>query len=173
MPKKMTPVLSRAEIAEKVKNLAEQISRDYGEKDFCVIGILKGAFVFMADLVRELPDSIQIDFVRVASYGSETVSSGNVQITKDLEIDIEGQDVLVVEDIVDSGITIAWFLKHLKKFNPRSMKVCAFIDKTERRQVQVPIDYVGHVVDQGFLVGYGLDFDEKYRGLPEVYEIET
>ena len=173
MPKKMTPVLSRAEIAEKVRNLAGQISRDYGERDLFVIGILKGAFVFMADLVRELPNSIQIDFVRVASYGSGTISSGNVQITKDLEMDIEGQDVLVVEDIVDSGITIAWFLKHLKKFNPRSVKVCAFIDKTERRQIQVPIDYVGHVVAQGFLVGYGLDFDEKYRGLPEVYEIET
>jgi len=173
MPEKMTPVLSRAEIAEKVRNLAEQISRDYGEKDLCVIGILKGAFVFMADLVRELTNSVQIDFVRLASYGSGTASSGNVRITKDLEIDIEGQDVLVVEDIVDSGITIAWFLKHLKKFNPKSVKVCTFIDKTERRQVQVPIDYVGHVIDQGFLVGYGLDFDEKYRGLPEVYEIET
>jgi hypoxanthine phosphoribosyltransferase len=169
----MIPVLSRAEIARSVKSLSDQISRDYDNKDLCVIGILKGAFIFLADLVRELSIPIQIDFVRIASYGSETVSSANIQMTKDIEIEIKGRHVLVVEDIVDSGITIAWLLKHLEQFNPESVRVCVFIDKTERREVQVPVHYVGHEVGGGFLVGYGLDFDEKYRELPEVYEIVT
>ena len=173
MPENMIPVLSRAEIAARVKGLAEQISKDYAERDLCVIGILKGAFVFLADLVRELTIPVQIDFVRMASYGSGTVSSGNIRITKDLEIEAKDRNILIVEDIVDSGLTIAWFLEHLKRFDPKSVKVCAFIDKPERREVQVPIDYVGYVVERGFLVGYGLDCDEQYRQLPEVYLIET
>ena len=173
MPENMIPVLSRAEIAARVKGLAEQISKDYAERDLCVIGILKGAFVFLAALVRELTIPVQIDFVRMASYGSGTVSSGNIRITKDVEIDAKDRDILIVEDIVDSGLTIAWFLEHLKRFDPKSVKVCAFIDKPERREVQVPIDYVGYVVERGFLVGYGLDCDEQYRQLPEVYLIET
>ena len=173
MPENMIPVLSRAEIAARVKGLAEQISKDYAERDLCVVGILKGAFVFLADLVRELTIPVQIDFVRMASYGSGTVSSGNIRITKDLEIEAKDRNILIVEDIVDSGLTIAWFLEHLKRFDPKSVKVCAFIDKPERREVQVPIDYVGYVVERGFLVGYGLDCDEQYRQLPEVYLIET
>lgn len=173
MPENMIPVLSRAEIAARVKGLAEQISKDYAERDLCVVGILKGAFVFLADLVRELTIPVQIDFVRMASYGSGTVSSGNIRITKDLEIEAKDRNILIVEDIVDSGLTIAWFLEHLKRFDPKSVKVCAFIDKPERREVQVPIDYVGYVVERGFLVGYGLDCDERYRQLPEVYLIET
>jgi hypoxanthine phosphoribosyltransferase len=122
--------------------------------------------------VRELTIAIQVDFVRLASYGSGTVSSGNVQTTKEIELDVKDRDVLIVEDIVDSGLTIDFLLKYLEQFHPKSIKVCAFIDKTERRQVQVPIDYVGHVVDSGFLVGYGLDFDEKYRELPEIYHLK-
>ena len=173
MPENMIPVLSRAEIAARVKGLAEQISKDYAERDLCVVGILKGAFVFLADLVRELTIPVQIDFVRMASYGSGTVSSGNIRITKDLEIEAKDRNIHIVEDIVDSGLTIAWCLEHLKRFDPKSVKVCAFIDKPERREVQVPIDYVGYVVERGFLVGYGLDCDEQYRQLPEVYLIET
>ncbi len=172
MPEELVPVMSRDEIAQKVKSLAREISEDYTGKDLCIIGVLNGVFVFLADLVRELTVSVQIDFVRLASYGSGTVSSGNIQTTKEIELDLKDRDVLVVEDIVDSGLTVDFLLKYLKQFHPKSIKVCAFIDKIERRQVQVPIDYVGHVVEGGFLVGYGLDFDQKYRGLPEIYRLK-
>jgi len=169
----MIPVLSGSEIAQKVKALSHQISKDYAEKDLCIIGVLNGVFVFLADLVRELTIPVQIDFVRAVSYGSGTMSSGNVQITKEIELDVKDRDVLIVEDIVDSGLTIAFLLEYLKRFDPKSVKVCAFIDKTERRQVEVPIDYVGHVVESGFLVGYGLDHDQKYREMPEIYHLKV
>jgi hypoxanthine phosphoribosyltransferase len=172
MPEELVPVLSRDEIAQKVKSLARQISEDYAGKDLCIIGVLNGVFVFLADLVRELTISVQVDFVRLASYGSGTVSSGNVQTTKEIELDVKDRDVLVIEDIIDSGLTVGFLLKYLKKLHPKSIKVCAFIDKTERREVQIPIDYVGHVVESGFLVGYGLDYDQKYRGLPEIYHLK-
>ncbi|MDY6951631.1 MAG: hypoxanthine phosphoribosyltransferase [Thermodesulfobacteriota bacterium] len=171
MPLQMVPVLSKADIAKKVRALAEQISKDYAQKEVVAVGILKGSFIFLADLVRELTIPVQIDFVRLASYGSGTASSGSVQLTKEIELDLTHRHVLVVEDIVDSGMTIAYLLDHLRKFRPESVKVCAFIDKTERREVEIPIDYVGHVVDHGFLVGYGLDFDDKYRTLPEIFHL--
>jgi len=167
----MIPVLSRTEIAQKVKSLAQRISEDYAGKELVVIGVLKGSFIFMADLIRELTIPAQVDFVRLASYGSDTTSSGTIRITKEIELDIRNRDVLIVEDIIDSGLTIAYLLEHLKSFSPRSVKVCAFIDKRERREVQVPIDYTGLLVEHGFLVGYGLDFDEKYRTLPAIYRI--
>lgn len=172
MPPTMVPVLSRAEIAQHVNTLARRISRDYAEKDLVVIGILKGAFIFLADLVRELTIPVEIDFVRLASYGSDTSSSGHIQITKEIELDISGRHVLIVEDIVDSGLTIAYLLDHLKQFRPKSIRLCALIDKTERREVKISTHYVGHLVEHGFLVGYGLDFDEKYRALPEIYHLE-
>jgi hypoxanthine phosphoribosyltransferase len=171
MPEEMIPVLSRTEIAQKVKSLAQRISEDYAGKELVVIGVLKGSFIFMADLIRELTIPAQVDFVRLASYGSDTTSSGTIRITKEIELDIRNRDVLIVEDIIDSGLTIAYLLEHLKSFSPRSVKVCAFIDKRERREVQVPIDYTGLLVEHGFLVGYGLDFDEKYRTLPAIYRI--
>lgn len=167
----MIPVLSRTEIAQKVKSLAQRISEDYAGKELVVIGVLKGSFIFMADLIRELTIPAQVDFVRLASYGSDTTSSGTIRITKEIELDIRNRDVLIVEDIIDSGLTIAYLLEHLKSFSPKSVKVCAFIDKIERREVQVPIDYTGLLVEHGFLVGYGLDFDEKYRTLPAIYRI--
>jgi hypoxanthine phosphoribosyltransferase len=172
MPPTMVPVLSRAEIAQHVNTLAWRISRDYAEKDLVVIGILKGAFIFLADLVRELTIPVEIDFVRLASYGADTSSSGHIQITKEIELDISGRHVLIVEDIVDSGLTIACLLDYLKQFRPKSIRLCALIDKTERRDVKISTHYVGHVVEHGFLVGYGLDFDEKYRALPEIYHLE-
>ena len=172
MPPTMVPVLSRAEIAQHVSTLAWRISQDYAEKDLVVIGILKGAFIFLADLVRELTIPVEIDFVRLASYGSDTSSSGHVQITKEIELDISGRHVLIVEDIIDSGLTIAYLLDYLKQFRPKSIRLCALIDKTERREVKISTHYVGHVVERGFLVGYGLDFDEKYRALPEIYHLE-
>lgn len=172
MPHELVPVLSRTEIAQTVKGLAREISKDYAEKDLCVIGVLNGVFVFLADLVRELKIPVRVDFVRLASYGSETMSSGSVKITKEIELDVKDRDVLVVEDIVDSGLTLDFLFKHLEAYYPKSIKVCALIDKTERRNVQVPIDYTGHIVESGFLVGYGLDFDEKYRELPEIYHLK-
>ena len=123
--------------------------------------------------MRELTVPVQVDFVRLASYGSGTVSSGDVRTTKEVELDIKGRDVLVIEDIIDSGLTVDFLLKYLEKFQPKTVKVCAFIDKTERREVEVPIDYVGHVVEEGFLVGYGLDCDQRYRELPEVYHLKA
>jgi hypoxanthine phosphoribosyltransferase len=172
MPPQMVPVLTRAQIRKRVKELANHISNDYHNKEILVIGILKGAFVFLADLVRELATPVQIGFVRLASYGANKSTSGTIRITKDVELPVKGRHVLVVEDIVDSGLTIAYLLDHLKKRRPESIKVCALIDKRERRKVQVQVDYAGHVVDQGFLVGYGLDFDEKYRNLPGIYQLK-
>lgn len=171
MPPQMTLVLSRAEIAEKTKALARRISQDYNDKEIIVIGILKGAFIFLSDLVRELTTPVQIDFVRLASYGAGTSSSGSIRITKEIELDIRGRHVLVVEDIIDSGLTIAYLLDYLKQYEPESIKVCSLIDKIERREVQIQVDYAGHQVHAGFLVGYGLDFDEKYRALPEIYHL--
>lgn len=171
MPEEMIPVLSRAEISQKVKVLAQRISEDYTGKELIVLGVLKGSFIFLADLIREITIPVQVDFVRLASYGSNTTSSGTIRITKEAELDIRDRDVLIVEDIIDSGVTIAYLLDHLKSFSPKSVKVCAFIDKSERREVQVPIDYAVIMVEQGFLVGYGLDFDEKYRALPAIYRI--
>lgn len=171
MPEEMIPVLSRAEISQKVQGLAQRISEDYTGKELVVLGVLKGCFIFLADLIREITIPVLVDFVRLASYGSNTKSSGTIRITKEAELDIRDRDVLIVEDIIDSGVTIAFLLDHLKSFSPKSVKVCAFIDKSERREVQVPIDYAGIMVEQGFLVGYGLDFDEKYRALPAIYRI--
>ncbi len=171
MPEEMIPVLSRAEISQKVQGLAQRISEDYTGKELVVLGVLKGCFIFLADLIREITIPVQVDFVRLASYGSNTTSSGTIRITKEAELDIRDRDVLIVEDIIDSGVTIAFLLDHLKSFSPKSVKVCTFIDKSERREVQVPIDYAGIMVEQGFLVGYGLDFDEKYRALPAIYRI--
>ena len=171
MPEEMIPVLSRAEISQKVKGLAQRISEDYTGKELIVLGVLKGSFIFLADLIREITIPVQVDFVRLTSYGSNTTSSGTIRITKEAELDIRDRDVLIVEDIIDSGVTIAYLLDHLKSFSPKSVKVCAFIDKSERREVQVSIDYAGIMVEQGFLVGYGLDFDEKYRALPALYRI--
>lgn len=171
MPEEIIPVLSRAEIRKKVKTLAQRISEDYAGKELIVIGVLKGGFIFLADLIRELTISVQVDFVRLASYGSNTTSSGTIRITKETELDIRDRDVLIVEDIIDSGVTIAYLLEHLKSSSPKSVKVCTFVDKTERREVQVPIDYAGLMAEHGFLVGYGLDFDEKYRALPGIYRI--
>jgi hypoxanthine phosphoribosyltransferase len=172
MAPQMIPVLSRAEIAQKIKSLAQRISEDYAQKEVVAVGVLKGSFIFLADLVRELSIPVQIDFVRLASYGSDTSSSGNIQLTKGIELDLRSRHVLVVEDIVDSGMTIAYLLDYLRQFHPESVKICALIDKTERREVEIPIDYVGHVVDHGFLVGYGLDFDDKYRALPEIFRLK-
>lgn len=138
-----------------------------------MIGILKGAFIFMADLVRAMTTACQTDFMRAASYGAGSESSGNIVITKDVEFNIGGRDILIVEDIIDTGLTLKHLVDTLKLRNPKSIKVCAFLDKRKRRKVPFEADYVGFSMDDGFIVGYGLDFNEQYRFLPDVYVILT
>ena len=138
-----------------------------------MIGVLKGAFLFLADLVRRMAlGSLKIDFLQASSYGADTVSSEKIVLKKDIDIDIRGKDVLVVEDIVDTGLTLAYLIDHLKRFGPRSVKVCAMVDKMERRQAAVHVDYACISVQKGFLVGYGLDYAEEYRNLPAIYHMK-
>jgi len=165
-------LFSRMTIQKRVQELANQISDDYAGRELIVIGILRGAFVFMADLIREISIPCKIDFARVASYGAGAESSGKVVMTKDIETSISGRDILIVEDIVDTGLTLQYLTVWLKERNPRSLKVCAFLDKRKRRKVSFEADYVGFTIDDGFVVGYGLDFNEQYRYLPEVYVIK-
>lgn len=163
--------ISPQQLGSCVERLAEQINNDYRGKNLVLIGILNGAFIFMADLARRLELPIKVDFVRLASYGDKTETCGNVRITKDVEIPLHGCHVLVIEDIVDSGITLKWLLNHVSSLCPESVKICALIDKRERRKVEVPVDYVGMTLESGFLVGYGLDFSENHRNLPAIYEV--
>ena len=165
-------LIPREAISRRVRELAQEIKRDYRGKDPVLVGVLKGAFIFLADLVRALELPVEIDFVRLRSYGAGTLPSGEVHITKDVELPIKDRDVLIVEDIVDLGFTLEFLRQHLAAHHPRSLKICCLIDKKERRRVEVPLDYVGFVVEKGFLVGYGLDCGEKNRTLPEVYVIE-
>ena len=168
----LIPVLSKDEIDRLVTAVAQRISSDYRDRELILVGVLKGAFVFLSDLMRKLSIPAKVDFLRVASYGSETSSSGKVQLIKDLELDIRNKDVLVVEDIVDTGCTIGYLIDYVSSRSPRTVKVCALIDKRERRENEVVIDYVCHVVKQGFLVGYGLDYAEDYRNLPGIYHLK-
>ena len=165
-------VYSREEIGNRVHELGEIISKDYQGAELVLVGILKGAFIFLADLTRNLTIPCTVDFIRAASYGSASVSCGEVVITKDLEIDIAGKDVLLVEDIIDTGITLHQLMEKLKQRDPHSIKICALIDKKARREIAVDADYVGFVTDDGFLVGYGLDFNEKGRLYPDIYAVE-
>lgn len=165
-------VLSKREIREAVERLGREIEREYRSRNPVLIGVLKGSFIFLADLVRTIRIPMEIDFIRAASYGRGTVSSGEVSILKDVELSIQGRDVILVEDIVDTGVTLKVICDHIKEKGPSSLKVCALIDKKVRREVDVDIDFVGLEVEGGFLVGYGLDCDERYRHLPEIYVLE-
>ncbi|MDZ7580408.1 MAG: hypoxanthine phosphoribosyltransferase [Deltaproteobacteria bacterium] len=168
----LKPVLSKEEIESTVSGLAQRISHDYQDREVILIGVLKGAFVFLADLVRHLTIPVKIDFVRLASYGCKTSSGGTVCLTKEIEIDIGGKDVLVVEDITDTGLTLEFLVGHLKTLKVRSVRVCALIDKRERRKSGIAVDYAGRTVEKGFLVGYGLDYAEQYRHLPAIYDLQ-
>ena len=165
-------LFSRAVIQKRVQELALQISGDYAGRELILIGVLRGAFIFLADLIREISVPCKVDFVRIASYGGGAESSGKVVMTKDIETSISGRDILIVEDIADTGLTLQYLTVWLKERNPRSLKVCAFLDKRKRRKVAFEADYVGFDIDDGFVVGYGLDFNEQYRYLPEVYVIK-
>lgn len=166
-------MINRNEIAEAVERLGRQISEDYKDREIIVIGILKGASVFLADLIRKIDCPLIMDFMQVSSYYNSTVSSGNVQIRKDLDYDISGKDVLIVEDIIDSGVTMQCLKRELFARNPKSIKVCAAFDKPSRRKVEFTADYIGIEVPDEFIVGYGLDYAGKYRNLPDVCVLEV
>jgi hypoxanthine phosphoribosyltransferase len=167
----LNPLLSQEEIASIVKGLADQISQHYRERELVMVCILKGAFMLLSDLVRQLQISVQIDFVRLASYGAGMETSGKVEVTKDIEIPIEGKDVLIIEDIIDSGRTLQFLKGRLALLNPRSIRVCTLLDKKARREVEIEAEYLGKEVDDVFVVGYGIDFNETYRNLPEIYYV--
>ena len=166
------PVLTREEIEAQVRRIAQVISADYKDRELILIGILKGAFIFLSDLIRQLSIPVKVDFMCASSYGGRTASSGQIKLTKDVDIEIENKDVLIVEDIVDTGLTLSYLVDYLKKSGAASVRICALIDKRERRETKVVVDYACHTVDKGFLVGYGLDYAEFYRNLPEVYHLK-
>jgi len=161
-------LIPEADIQRRVREIADQISNDYQGTEPILVGILKGSIVFMADLMRAIRIPVQMDFMRAASYGSETQSSGMVRVTKDIELPILGRPVILIEDIVDSGLTLAYVKGLLEGRGAASLKICALIDKSERREQAVSVDYCGFQVKEGFLVGYGLDCNEEYRNLPEI-----
>ena len=161
--------LTKKAIQERVKKLAGQISSDYMGKEPVIFGVLNGAVFFFADLVREISIPVKIDFVRAASYGSEMTSDGEIRFTKDVEIPIQGKPVILVEDIVDTGNTLAHIIRKMWLNNPESLSICALINKLERRETNIVVDYFGFQIHQGFVDGYGLDYDEKYRQLPDIY----
>jgi len=165
-------VIKEEEIKEKVKEIANKISEDYKDVDeLILIGVLKGAFIFLADLVREIKIPTKIDFIKVSSYGTSTESSGVVRIELDTTIDITNKDVIIVEDILDTGLTLKYIKELFLSRNPKSLKIAVLLDKIERRKVDIKADYIGFIVPDKFLVGYGLDFSEKYRYLPYVMEL--
>jgi len=161
-------LLSTREIADKVQELARQVSQDYRGKNPLLVCVLKGAVVFLADLIRCLEIPVEIDFMAVSSYGDSTQTSGVVRILKDLDTSVEGRDILLVEDIIDTGLTLSYLRENLLSRNPRSVKLIALLDKPERRQVDVEPDFCGFCIPDQFVVGYGLDYKQQYRHLPEV-----
>jgi hypoxanthine phosphoribosyltransferase len=161
-------LLSEEEIGAKVRELGEKITQDYTGQNLLVIGILKGAVIFMSDLVREIKTSHSFDFMAVSSYGISTESSGVVRIMKDLERSVEGYHILIVEDIIDTGLTLKYLLENLRSRNPLSVKVCTLLDKPSRRKADVKADYNGFTIPDEFVVGYGLDYNERFRHLPYI-----
>ncbi|MBU5677268.1 hypoxanthine phosphoribosyltransferase [Alkaliphilus sp. MSJ-5] len=166
-------LFSKEDISRKVKELGEKISKDYNRDDeVVVVGVLKGANVFMADLIREIDIPVYIDFMAVSSYGYSTESSGIVRILKDLDLEIEGKHVLIIEDIIDTGLTLKYLTDNLKSRNIKSLKICTLLDKPKRRKCDLNIDYIGFEIPDKFIVGYGIDYGEKYRNLPYVASLK-
>jgi len=165
-------LFSRDRIATEVRRLGREISQDYDNREIMLVGVLKGSFLFLADLIREINCPAVVDFVRLASYGSGTQTSGIIEFRKELEMSVRDRDVIIVEDIIDSGYTLECLYNKLQLQQPRSLKVCTLVDKQGRREVDINADYVGISMEDGFIVGYGLDYDERYRNLPEIYLVE-
>ena len=165
-------MIKENELNARVSELAEMINKDYGDRELVVIGVLKGCFVFMADLVKKLKADVRVYFMEISSYQSGTVSSGKITIKKDLDVDIEGKDVLIAEDINDSGNTLSQLTEILKERKPNSIKVCTLLSKPARRQVEFEADYTGFEIEDKFIIGYGLDCAEQFRQLPYIAEVE-
>ena len=165
-------LISRDEIAARVAELGEAIGRDYAGRTPVLVGVLKGAVVFTADLLRAIPMAAAMDFMAVSSYGSGTRSTGVVRLTADLSLSIEDRDVIIVEDVIDSGRTISYLRRNLATRHPRSLALCGLLDKVSRREVDVDVDYVGFVIPDEFVVGYGLDYDGRHRELPDLAVLE-
>ena len=172
MNEKITIMIDEDTVDNRIKEIAAQISRDYAKKEVRLICILKGSVFYTTELAKRLTIPTTMDFMKVSSYGSGTVSSGKIEIKKDLDDSIEGLDVIVVEDIVDSGHTLSQLIPELKKRNPRSLAVTTLLDKPSRREVDVDVDYVGFEIEDKFVVGYGLDYDQSYRDLPFIGVVE-
>jgi len=164
-------LISAEQIRRRVEELGEAIAKDHPDGDLCLIGVLKGSFMFLADLVRTVPRSLRLDFITAASYGASTQTSGEVRLLQDVALELSGRQVVVVEDIVDTGITLDYLLAHLRSKNPSSLRVAALLDKPARHRRDVPIDYVGFRIGDEFVVGYGLDLAEDYRQLPDIYVV--
>ncbi len=165
-------LFSEQQIIKRVAELAGEIQRDYTNKTPLFLSILKGSVVFLSDIIRRLDMPVEIDFIKLSSYGSKTTSSGKVQLIQDMSLTIEGKDILIIEDIVDTGLTISFLLEHLQKGNPSSIRICTLLDKPSRRKVPVHIDYVGFTIPDTFVVGYGVDFNEQFRNLRDICSIE-
>ncbi|MFP4658447.1 MAG: hypoxanthine phosphoribosyltransferase [Desulfonatronovibrionaceae bacterium] len=167
---RLNEVFSPEQIRSRVRELGTEISRDYRDLDLITVCVLKGAYVLFADLMRSLDISPEMDFIRLSSYADGT-DSGRIVFSKDMELSVKNRHVLVVEDIVDTGHSMEFFRKVLHARSPESVRICSLIDKTERRQVDIEVDYPGFVLEKGFIVGYGLDYAERYRELPGIFEI--
>jgi hypoxanthine phosphoribosyltransferase len=161
-------LIDESSLQARIRELGAEISSDYEGRDLLLIGVLKGAVFFMSDLMRHLTIPCEIDFMAISSYGDSTDSSGIVRILKDLDINIEGRDVLVVEDIIDSGLTLSYLMRNLEAREPATLEICALLTKPDRREIEVPVRYVGFEIPNRFVIGYGLDFAERYRNLPYV-----
>lgn len=168
----MKKLFSKEEISGTVKRLASLIEKDFAGEDIVFVCLLKGSFMFTSDLVRCIRNPSRVDFMRVSSYGNAMRSKGEVTVTKDLEEDIEGKNVVIVEDIIDSGVTLRLVCGMLERRKPKALKICALVDKRARREVEIEGDYVGFTIDDGFIVGYGIDYAELYRNYPEIYIVE-
>jgi len=165
-------IVSSLELQARVQELGRQITGAYQGRQLVLLGVLNGAFIFAADLCRAIDLDLEIDFIRVTSYGASTQSSGTIRLLKEPSIDLTGKDVLLIEDIVDTGTTMAWLQDHFRQSPAKTVRICSLIDKKERRAVPVDVDYIGFSLDRGFLVGYGLDCAEKYRNLPAIYSLD-
>ncbi len=165
-------MLSETDIKKRVKELAEEIENDLVNEEIVLIVVLKGSFVFAADLIREMKGDIKVDFISVSSYSDQTETTGKVKLIKDLDANITNRNVVVVEDIIDSGLTLHFLRDHLKMHKPKQIKICTLLDKPERRRVDLPVDYVGFVIPDEFIVGYGIDYAQKYRNLPYIATVE-
>lgn len=165
-------LVTEEEIQQKVKELGQRITKDYQGKNLMLVGILKGAVMFLSDLAKNIKIPVLIDFMAVSSYGHSSESTGIVRIIKDLESSIEDKDILIVEDIIDTGLTLSYLTDNLKKRRAKSVKIVTLLDKPERRKVEVPVDYVGFVIPDEFVIGYGIDYSERYRNLPYVASLK-